>query len=124
LTPFTSTRSAQAKTPNHPPETLATDDLKERLRKVEGSVEYGADPGGTVTCWHRNPDGLEALAHIEALEQHVSELVEALQEAVPYQQEAVSYQQEAVSYHDGPTYAWILRAKQVLAKARNREPNP
>jgi hypothetical protein len=54
---------------------------------------------------------------IEALEQRVSELEEALQEAV-------SYQQEAVSYHDGPTYAWILRAKQVLAKALNREPNP
>jgi hypothetical protein len=86
------------------------DDLKERLRKVEGSVEYGADPGGTVTCWHRNPDGPEALSRIEALEQRVSELEEALQ--------------EAVSYHDGPTYAWILRAKQVLAKALNREPNP
>jgi hypothetical protein len=54
------------------------DDLKERLRKVEGSVEYGADPGGTVTCWHRNPDGPEAVARIEALEQRVSELEEAL----------------------------------------------
>jgi hypothetical protein len=54
------------------------DDLKERLLKVEGSVEYGADPGGTVTCWHRNPDGPEALARIEALEQHVSELEDLL----------------------------------------------
>jgi hypothetical protein len=48
-----------------------------------------------------------AAARIEALEQRVSELEEALQ--------------EAVSYHDGPTYAWILRAKQVLAKARNEQ---
>jgi hypothetical protein len=93
------------------------DDLKERLRKVEGSVEYGADPGGTVTCWHRNPDGLEALAHIEALEQRVSELEEERAElrkiiaALGYCAEDASI--ESIRMTD------VVRA--ALAKARNEQ---
>jgi hypothetical protein len=86
------------------------DDLKERLRRRR--IPVTASAGLYEYKVSERPDSLctEAAAHIEALEQRVSELEEALQ--------------EAVSYHDGPTYAWILRAKQVLAKALNREPNP
>jgi hypothetical protein len=93
------------------------DDLKERLRRRR--VPVMASAGLYEYKVNDRPDSLctEAATYIEALEQRVSELEEALQEAV-------SYQQEAASYHDGPTYAWILRAKQVLAKALNREPNP
>jgi exonuclease VII small subunit len=97
------------------------DDLKERLRKVEGSVKYDADPGGTVTCWHRNPDGPEALAYIEALEQRVSELEEAL----PIFERVIRLAHTLSS--DVPITAdamqHITRAYEALA-ALNREPNP
>lgn len=39
-----------------------TDDLKQRLRKVE------PDEPGERTRWYRNPDGLEAANRIEELE--------------------------------------------------------
>ena len=39
-----------------------TDDLKSRLRKLEGGDKYGS------TVWHRNPDGPEAVDLIEKLE--------------------------------------------------------
>ena len=84
------------------------DDLKERLRKVEGSVEYGADPGGTVTCWHRNPDGPEAATYIEALEQRVSELSLLVEERLYH----LRLDERAKNYHE-----------RALA-ALNREPNP
>jgi hypothetical protein len=38
------------------------DDLKQRLRKVEGGNHYGA------TVWYKNPDGPEAADQIEKLE--------------------------------------------------------
>jgi cell division septum initiation protein DivIVA len=79
------------------------DDLKERLR---ADAEWCAERVA-VTPRQIGRDCEEALAHIEALEQRVSELEEALQ--------------EAVSYDDGPTYPWIVRAKQALAKARNEQ---
>jgi hypothetical protein len=107
------------------------DDLKERLRAQAERVsdihrrmaedKSLRQPGNherrtDLYMWPTPEQTIEskAAAYIEALEQRVSELEEALQEAV-------SYQQEAVSYHDGPTYAWILRAKQALAKARNEQ---
>jgi exonuclease VII small subunit len=97
------------------------DDLKERLRKVEGSVKYGADPGGTVTCWHRNPDGPEASARIEALEQRVSELEEAL----PVFERVIRLAHTLSC--DVPITAearrHMTRAYEALA-ALNREPNP
>jgi hypothetical protein len=92
------------------------DDLKERLRKVEGSVEYGADPGGTVTCWHRNPDGPEAAARIEALEQRVSELEEALSDV----RRRLEYglQSAGLDIHVSASLGVIDAA---LAKARNEQ---
>lgn len=39
-----------------------TDELKSRLRKLEGGDKYGS------TVWHRNPDGPEAADYIEKLE--------------------------------------------------------
>jgi hypothetical protein len=94
----------------------AMDALKERLLKVEGSVEYGADPGGTVTCWHRNPDGPEALARIEALEQHVSELEEALSDV----RRRLEYglQSAGLGIHVSASLGVIDAA---LAKARNEQ---
>jgi len=41
--------------------------IVEKLLVVEGSSEWGNVPGAPTTCWHRNPDGPEAAAHIEAL---------------------------------------------------------
>ena len=38
-----------------------SDDLKQRLRKVEGGNHYGA------TVWYKNPDGPEAADRIEKL---------------------------------------------------------
>jgi hypothetical protein len=98
------------------------DDLKERLRKVEGSVEYGADPGGTVTCWHRNPDGPEAAAYIEALEQHVSALEEALRQC----RFELDYCQQQLAAHGqtGHPEDSVSRALRAATAALNREPNP
>jgi hypothetical protein len=79
------------------------DDLKERLR---ADAEWCAERVA-VTPRQIGRDCEEALTYIKALEQHVSALEEALQ--------------EAVSYDDGPTYPWIVRAKQALAKARNEQ---
>jgi hypothetical protein len=83
------------------------DDLKERLRRRR--IPVTASAGLYEYKVSERPDSLctEAAARIEALEQRVSELEEALQ--------------EAVSYDDGPTYPWIVRAKQALAKARNEQ---
>jgi hypothetical protein len=92
------------------------DDLKERLRKVEGSVKYGADPGGTVTCWHRNPDGPEALSRIEALEQRVSELEEALSEVV-----TLLEGWHRLNFADEIQQQGVRLAKRALAKARNEQ---
>jgi hypothetical protein len=39
-----------------------SDDLKSRLRKLEGGDKYGS------TVWYRNPDGPEAADYIEKLE--------------------------------------------------------
>lgn len=39
-----------------------SDDLKSRLRKLEGGDKYGS------TVWYRNPDGPEAADRIEKLE--------------------------------------------------------
>jgi hypothetical protein len=89
------------------------DDLKERLRKVEGSVEYGADPGGTVTCWHRNPDGPEAAARIEVLEQRVSELEEALSDV-----------RGRLEYGLQNADLDCLESALRIDAALNREPNP
>jgi hypothetical protein len=79
------------------------DDLKERLR---ADAEWCAERVA-VTPRQIGRDCEEALTYIKALEQHVSALEEALQ--------------EAVSYDDGPTYPWIVRAKQALAKARGEQ---
>jgi hypothetical protein len=58
--------------PNHPPETLAMDDLKERLmRKAEHKSEVQHMPESSTL------EG-KALAYIEALEQRVSELEDLL----------------------------------------------
>jgi hypothetical protein len=93
------------------------DDLKERLRAYEAlivdyadALEKSDDFADTVIGSDLREGSVvidSALSHIEALEQRVSELEEALQ--------------EAVSYDDGPTYPWIVRAKQALAKARNEQ---
>jgi hypothetical protein len=96
------------------------DDLKERLRKVEGSVEYGADPGGTVTCWHRNPDGPEASARIEALEQRVSELEEALRQA----DEAMTCRRDDDAHYCPNCDNSLYEARGKIRAALNREPNP
>ncbi len=52
-----------------------TEELKERLLKVEG----GPFPEGAIgTCWQRNPDGPAAVAHIESLEAKLHTAREAL----------------------------------------------
>jgi hypothetical protein len=104
----------------------AMDDLKERLLKVEGSVEYSADPGGTVTCWHRNPDGPEALARIEALEQHVSELEEALRPFAEACDECVDDRDsdQCSIWEHGVAMQIEFRHLRFARAALNREPNP
>ena len=45
-----------------------SDDLKGRLRKLEGGDKYGS------TVWYRNPDGPEAASRIEKLEAALREI--------------------------------------------------
>ena len=47
-----------------------SDDLKGRLRKLEGGDKYGS------TVWYRNPDGPEAASRIEKLETALLEIAE------------------------------------------------
>lgn len=49
-----------------------SDDLKGRLRKLEGGDKYGS------TVWYRNPDGPEAASRIEKLEAALRAIVGAL----------------------------------------------
>jgi hypothetical protein len=60
-----------------------SDDLKGRLRKLEGGDKYGS------TVWYRNPDGPEAADRIETLKDElhhcfhrINELQAALREIV------------------------------------------
>jgi hypothetical protein len=49
-------------------------DLLERLRKVDCSYCRLVDPDGTVTNWHRNPDGPEAADEIEQLQKRARDM--------------------------------------------------
>lgn len=59
---------------------MSNESLKQRLRKTECGDDGGF--GKNVTCWHRNPDGQEAVAEIQRLERELAKSNAAL-EATP-----------------------------------------
>jgi hypothetical protein len=117
----------------------AMDDLKERLRSTEspfaaaekmarimgcdfvlndfGKSVVRAAKGTGRLC---NPDGPEALAYIETLEQHVSELEEALRRA----DEAMTCRRDDDAHYCPNCDNSLYEARDKIRAALNREPSP